>query len=40
MLLYILWVSLSLGLLSLAAVDQRRPLPARVAKRTKPDGGR
>jgi hypothetical protein len=29
MLVYILWVSLSLGLLDLAAVDQQRPPGAR-----------
>jgi hypothetical protein len=33
MLVYILWVSLSLGLLDLAAVDQQRPLPAPAANR-------
>jgi hypothetical protein len=33
-------VSLSLGLLDLAAVDQQRPLPVPAANRTKPDGGK
>ena len=40
MLAYILWMSLSLGLINLAVDGQRRTLPARVSKRTKPDSGR
>jgi hypothetical protein len=40
MLVYILWASLSLGLINLAADDQRRTVWARVPNRKKPDSRR
>ena len=40
MLVYILWVGLSLGLLNLAVDAQRHPLQVRVRNRAKSDGRR
>jgi hypothetical protein len=40
MLVYILWMILSLGLINLAVDDRRRTLQARVSNRTKLDSSR
>lgn len=40
MLVYILWASLSLGLINLGVDDQRSALRARVPNRKRPDSGR